>query len=303
MFSYSYQKESQERRMVTAASVNKAAVQLKDNRSSGRQRLKTNAPVNSDGSSIQFSLLGKAGTMLGTGIAAGAGALGSWLGGSALLAGGASAVGSALSGAGLSTLAGGATAVGGMVAGAPLLAGALTGAAGYLAYKKMFGGPFIGGHHNIDVLQQGKGQRTSMGVGLVNKGHLFSHSVASVNGIAMDQQLNGGLNTQQLLTTVARPLNIDDAGATLGHYEDFDPVRGRMASVNVPMHNSAMALTRVNQLTREERQYRLLSNSCSSNVGEVMTAGGLQPPAWVKTPTQMSLWMKSLSKIQKHLVK
>ncbi|MEE1944496.1 hypothetical protein VRU48_05210 [Pedobacter sp. KR3-3] len=303
MSSYSYQKESQGSHTVTAASVNKAAVQLKDNRSSGKKQLKTSAPVNSDGSSIQFSLLGKAGTMLGTGIAAGAGALGSWLGGSSLVAGGASAVGSALGGVGLSTLASGAAAVGSMVAGASLLAGATAGALGYLAYKKMFGGPFIGGHHNIDVLQQGKGQRTSMGVGLVNKGHLFSHSVASVNGIAMDQQLNGGLSTQQLLTTVARPLDIDDAGATLGHFEGFNAKKGRLATVNVPMHNSAMALTRVNQLTREERQYRLLSNSCSSNVGDVMTAGGLQPPAWVKTPTQMSLWMKSLSKIQKHLVK
>ncbi len=162
----------------------------------------------------------------------------------------------------------------------------------------MLGGPFIGGHNNIDLLQEGKNQPGSIGIGLTNKKHPFSHSVAVVDNIAMDQSLEGNLSSKELLSTLAGPLNKPEAETSFGHYDNFDAQRGRVSSVSVPVDKSAMALTKANELARNGGQYRLLGNSCTSNVCDVVGESGLVPPFYAKAPTPLSYWMRTMSALQ-----
>lgn len=169
-------------------------------------------------------------------------------------------------------------ALGALLGGAP---GAAIATGGYLLLKKIIGGPFIGGKHNIDILQAG-GDGT-VGIGHINKKHCPSHSVGYVDGFGYDQTIDPQTNL---------------AGVDL--FEGFDPVRGRVAQVHVPIENSAAVLTGLNrQRSVSPVPYHIWNNNCVTNVNSIHRLSGLKEPIWAKIPTLNHLWAKILSGLQK----
>lgn len=216
---------------------------------------------------VQRSILGKVGTLLGAGVATTAAAL----------------AGPAIFGAGVA-------------------ASAVTGLSAYVGHKLLFGGPFLGGGNNIDILQAGKGQRGTLGIGYMHKKGFFSHVVIYIDGMAFHQVLMGDVGNRDISKTLVRPVGTEAAETEFEHYEGFDPGRGRLVSINVPINVSAKALSSVNRKFRTELgQYGLLANSCASNVASVLKSAGLAPPSTAVTPSQLWMWMHGLHQIQSKL--
>lgn len=218
---------------------------------------------------VQCSLLGKLGTLLGTGVFAG--------------------LGGALS----------------IPMGVSALPAAAVAAGTYLLGKKIFGGPFIGGKDNIGVLERGKRspqvQRAPVGIGLTHKRHMVSHNVGSINGVHFDQTTDGALTERQLICSMTKPLMTPNANARVDVYDDFDPVRGRMAFADLHMQDAVNGLNKLNETRRRQGDgvpYRLGTNDCRANVTTPIAATGLTPPFYAKTPYLTWLWMKGIHMIQ-----
>lgn len=179
---------------------------------------------------------------------------------------------------------------------------AITGGLGYLGYKSKFGGPFIGGRTNVDTLQEGnrRGRTTKLGVGLINKKHLFSHSVAVIDKTSYDQRLNGEVGAADLVKTLYRRPQKSEAQAKFDTYDNFDMTKGRVVTIKTRIRNAELGRLEVGKKRRSGASpYGLLSNSCSSNVADVLNAAGLTPPLWAKTPILLHKWMKSMDLLQR----
>lgn len=160
--------------------------------------------------------------------------------------------------------------------------GAAIASGGYLFLKQIVGGPFIGGKRNIDILQTG-GSGT-IGIGHINKTHCPSHTVGYVNGIGYDQ-------------TIDRQTNLAD----VDYFQGFNPVRGRVASVQVPKEASSAVLNGLEKVKRQPTPYSMGCNNCVTNVKAIHSLSGLKSPIWTMTPRLYHFWAKIMSGLQKRM--
>ena len=180
------------------------------------------------------------------------------------------------------------------------LAASAIGTLGYLGYKTAFGGPFIGGGNNIDTLQDGKEKEQTIGAGLINKKDTVSHSIAVVGEKGYHQQVNGELGTKDLVKSIFRTPKNKEAQAGFGEYVKFDKRKGRAVTVNVTRTSKRNAENATAKKGKTRKKgYELLTNSCSSNVADILDSAGLTPPAWAITPVLLHKWMKSMNLLQK----
>jgi hypothetical protein len=137
-----------------------------------------------------------------------------------------------------------------------------------------------------------------VGVGLVNKNHFFSHSTIRINetDAVFHQVTTEG-------KVIKATIGMRQSRTSLESWEDFNPVRAREVSVRVTMNNRvapgrvALGLEVINAKRRREDlgPYSLCTNSCTTNVVDILQGIGFKVPIYARTAFALHFWFKRLS--------
>ncbi|MHB9147529.1 MAG: RHS repeat domain-containing protein, partial [Candidatus Amoebophilus sp.] len=146
---------------------------------------------------------------------------------------------------------------------------------------------------NSNILREA-GADTNVGIGLLNKKHPFSHSTIRINRIeaAVDQIVEG----TELTSLVGSTVGLRSNPTKLGVFGEFNPIRAREVNLRVQMDRAEKGLTLINQLRRQGNlgNYNLLTNSCTSNVVNVLHKMGFTVPIFARTPWMLHTWARGL---------
>ncbi|HAC64988.1 MAG TPA: hypothetical protein DCF68_16015 [Cyanothece sp. UBA12306] len=179
----------------------------------------------------------------------------------------------------------------------------MSGAGTAAVYGALFGG--IGGAiggllgrggaiKNSRILRE-NADMMDVGVGLVNKNHMFSHSTIRINSMssAVEQVITDELESNVALIP---KLGRNNLSTSMGTFDNFNPAMGREINLRVPNNRAVKGLTLINQRRSQGLpSYNLFTNSCTSNVVDVVSKMGFQVPLYARTPTTFHLWWRGMS--------
>lgn len=179
------------------------------------------------------------------------------------------------------------TSGGGAAAGYGALFGGIGGAIGGLLGRG-------GAIKNSRILRE-NADMMDVGIGLVNKKHMFAHSTIRINRMssAIEQVIEDDVGSTMELMPM---LGNNNLSTSIEPFDNFNPVRGREINLRVPNQRAVKGLTLINQRRSiDSPYYNLFTNSCTSNIVDVVSSMGFKVPLYARTPSTLHLWWRSMS--------